>query len=298
MPSENVYYYRPDKPIGSWTKYLIVSLVLHFFVAALIFVAPSGSSDKKHALRPQAIDVRLVSLNPDLPTPRPRNSAPAPRTVADGKKLPDSSKTAAVETAPEQEPIPVKSAIRKKITKDYVLKTPEPAAPKAKESLKKKTIETEKVIASAVRRIEEKAESKRPQSVQERIEQMKGEVDDLAYNKERLDAGEGKASGGNTAAQDYSQLNVWQAEVQVEMKQNWAFSSELAGDTQGLESRLLIKIMPDGQITDVWFEKRSGNPYLDESAYKTVMKSNPLPPLPESYPYYHLVLGFTPSGMK
>ena len=71
----------------------------------------------------------------------------------------------------------------------------------------------------------------------------------------------------------------------------------MAGDTRGLESRLVIKIMPNGDITDVWFEKRSGNAYLDDSAYKTVMKSNPLPPLPAGYPYYHLVVGFTPSGV-
>ncbi len=105
------------------------------------------------------------------------------------------------------------------------------------------------------------------------------------------------ANSGSSYPKDFSQIEIFQAEVSVRMKNNWVFSEKLAGKTNGLESRLVIKVLPDGTITDVWFEKRSGNAYLDNSAYKTVMKSNPLPPLPKGLAYYHLVLGFTPSGL-
>ncbi|MEZ4566834.1 MAG: hypothetical protein R2860_07650 [Desulfobacterales bacterium] len=47
---------------------------------------------------------------------------------------------------------------------------------------------------------------------------------------------------------------MFQAEVSVRLKNNWVFSEKLAGETRGLESRLVIKVLPDGTITDVWFE--------------------------------------------
>ena len=93
-------------------------------------------------------------------------------------------------------------------------------------------------------------------------------------------------------------IEIYKGEVSAKLKNNWVFSKQLAGETKGLESRLVIKILSDGSIKDIWFEKRSGNAYLDSSAYKTVMKSNPMPPLPEGFTDYHFLLGFTPAGLN
>jgi len=131
--------------------------------------------------------------------------------------------------------------------------------------------------------------------VADRIERLKKEVKNQSDIKRSASA---SAQSTETLQKDLSQIEIYQAEVSVRLKNNWVFSEKLAGDTKGLESRLVIKIMADGKITDVWFEKRSGNTYLDNSAYKTVMRSNPLPPLPEGFAYFHLVLGFTPTGLK
>jgi colicin import membrane protein len=64
-----------------------------------------------------------------------------------------------------------------------------------------------------------------------------------------------------------------------------------------MEVRILIKILKSGQIRDIWFETRSGNRFLDESALKAVKKSNPLSPLPRGYNTYDVGLIFTPSGL-
>ena len=82
------------------------------------------------------------------------------------------------------------------------------------------------------------------------------------------------------------------------IKKNWVFSEQLAGKRTDLEVRLLIKILENGTIQDIWFEKRSGNGYLDESAYKAITKANPLPPLPKGIQLYNVLLGFTPSGLQ
>jgi colicin import membrane protein len=61
---------------------------------------------------------------------------------------------------------------------------------------------------------------------------------------------------------------------------------------------LKIKILANGEIKEIRFEKRSGNRYLDESAYKALMKTNPLPPLPKGFKLYEVGLIFTPKGLK
>ena len=76
------------------------------------------------------------------------------------------------------------------------------------------------------------------------------------------------------------------------------YGTLLAGKLSDLETRIMIKIMANGEIKDVWFEKRSGNQYLDESAYKAIVKSNPLPPLPKGYQFYQVGLIFTPTGLQ
>jgi len=63
---------------------------------------------------------------------------------------------------------------------------------------------------------------------------------------------------------------------------------------------LVIKIMPGGEISDIRFERNSGNRYLDDSAYRAIQKSNPLPPVPEQYDraYYEVGLRFGTGGLK
>jgi len=67
-----------------------------------------------------------------------------------------------------------------------------------------------------------------------------------------------------------------------------------------MEAVLAIKILRNGEIEDIWFDKKSGNAYLDDSAYKALVKSNPLPPLPKDYmrPDYKIGLRFGPKGLK
>lgn len=86
------------------------------------------------------------------------------------------------------------------------------------------------------------------------------------------------------------------------INRNWAFSEHLASRRFNLEAVLVIRIRADGEIVDIWFEKKSGDRYFDNSAYNAVVKSNPLPPLPRAYTAYAdtytIGLRFTPSGLN
>jgi len=262
-----------------------------------------------------------MGFNPETPSPPSKGEIPAVKTktpAAALEKKTDASLDSLVEKVEklpepnEPESVPVKEALEKNIPDAVEVEKSEkeafvenPQKIKAtKKPLVKKNIDPSKVLESAVKRMAKET------GASEGASQSKSLADRLASLKKEVGGGDqpvgtpygignaGSLGAGGTPG-NYTPIQIFQAQVSVLMKNNWVFSEKLAGaETKGLESRLVIKILSDGTITDVWFEKRSGNDYLDNSAYKTVMKSNPLPPLPDNMPFYHLVLGFTPSGLN
>ena len=295
-----------DSPEAGWHWYAAASLVCHIVLIATVLFFPFPSVSMPDFSDRNVIEVDLAAFQPQ--TPLPPDSAvetnqaaqtepapmPEPEEKAEAGYVPEDKRPAEPPDQPEKAVIPVKKAPEKKFDpSDYVVEKP---GPKIKTSMKKKTIRTAAVQRSAVEKLKEKSGNSRPNPLKDRISALKSEVGNT--DRKLTDRLATKTGGGRGSARDMAQIEVYQAEVAVRLKSNWVFSEKMAGQTQGLESRLVMKILPDGSITEVWYEKRSGNSYLDESAYRTVMKSDPLPPLPEGYPYYHLMVGFTPSGLK
>jgi TonB family protein len=93
---------------------------------------------------------------------------------------------------------------------------------------------------------------------------------------------------------------VYQAEIAYQVQKNWVFSELFSGGRTDLEAVLGFKIKPDGEISDIWFDQRSGNAHLDESAYRAIVKSSPLPPLPKGVfdGGYTVGIRFGPKGIK
>ncbi len=283
--------YGVDHQLRSFFIFVGISFVCHLCLFGVIAFAQLFDFSNRRIAETPAITVDLVAFNPEIPSPPPAAGEKKPAAPV----TPPEIKTRQEPAPAEKEPPPVKQAYAKKVDSDpFVVKPPDRS--RVKQSLKKKSMNTEKLLESAVKRIEKQSETAHPKAVEDRIHQLRKEVESQAgagFTKTKTDTD----GPGGLHAKGFSQIEVYQAEVSVRLKNNWVFSEELAGNTKGLETRLVIKILPDGSITDVWYEKRSGNIYLDDSAYKTVMKSNPLPPLPEGFLYYHLVLGFTPTGL-
>ncbi len=73
----------------------------------------------------------------------------------------------------------------------------------------------------------------------------------------------------------------------------------MAGGRNRLVAELAFMVMPNGEIKDIWFDKRSGNSYLDESANRAIMKTNPVDPHPPGVlePFIIVGLRFTPEGV-
>lgn len=76
-----------------------------------------------------------------------------------------------------------------------------------------------------------------------------------------------------------AKINAYYATVWSRIKRGWALPQGiLPGDV--LESVIDVTILRSGAVTEVNFEKRSGNRFFDESAMKAIRKASPFPPLP------------------
>lgn len=254
-------------------------------------------------MAPMAINVHMVTLKS-----RKALGGSAGRTAIKRKKAVVTHKPAAKEN--KKVHLPEKKKPPKVFVAKHEPEKPVSLAPKKwkpKTSLKEKTFKTSTAVKHAIRELEKKTHRLHEKELASALARLKKEVrrQGPAVGLQR-EAAAGKAFPGAADGQSglspraLQQIDIYKTEVAYEIQKHWAFSDQLFGDKPGLETVLVIKILPDGTISDIWFEKRSGNRYLDESAYRAVQKSNPLPRLPEGYlrPFYNLGLVFTPSGLK
>lgn len=321
QPEKN-YGYRPGGLDRQSILYFGASFAAHMILVMFLLLMPEGKESHGGLYRFESIDVQLVSLNPGLPlisSGGEGSGEASTQAVAD--ETSDVQPFAGQE--PESAAIPIKSGTSRNVdpsehtlTLPKELSAPEPAV-KAPASQRPSRTQQQKLVlpedlqrqdsgrrvADTVKRLEQETEEDRGQaSVRRRIDQLAGEVGTQASRGTGSPSGSGSGGrggrSGGVSAENYTRIQVYRAEVSHQLRKNWAFSEALAGNTRGLESRIVMRIMPDGEIRDIWFDKRSGNAYLDESAYRTVMKSNPLPPLPEGMPQYNLMVGFTPGGLQ
>ena len=89
-------------------------------------------------------------------------------------------------------------------------------------------------------------------------------------------AGSGSQSGD---AEMNTQMHAYYTLIWSRIKGGWALPQGLLPG-EVLEAVIDVTILRSGAVTEVNFEKRSGNRYFDESAMKAIRKASPFPPLP------------------
>jgi colicin import membrane protein len=265
----------------------VLSVMLHVVILTTFFLIPELSASKRFS--PSVVKVSLVSLPPQG-KPAPVSQAPAPK--------------AAQPKAPTQRsPQPPSSTEKVSVA--------EPVQKKPKTSLKHRTYKADKVLQSQISHLAEKVEETRHPSIAGALDRLKREVEQMDANpRSRPDeqvadsgdrsAGRAGLGSGTATADEQQRLRIYQAEIAYQIQKNWAFSEQIAGGRTDLEAALGIKILADGEIKEIWFDQRSGNRHLDDSAYRAVVKSSPLPPLPRGLFQDHYIVGlkFGPKGLK
>jgi len=318
--------------------YAAVSLVIHVLVFVIFTYLPDLTPKREFV--PSVIMVNMVTMSPtgsvgkpghpgpEKPGPKSEKPAapepkPAKPDVQEPKQEPPAPKPAKPEVqeskpekpAPKPEkvsvPEPQPQAPKQEPEKSADVISLSSEKPKIKTSLKKETFKSTQAIKNALNRIEKQVEETKPAdplaSALDRIKSKVEKTEAATAKSPSKETASGQASGGGggggtggTGAFGIQPIDFYRSLLPDHINNNWVFNEQLFSGRTDLVSVIVIKIMQNGEISDIWFEKKSGNSYFDDSVFKAVKKSNPLPPLPKEYtrPYYDLGLIFTPKGLK
>jgi colicin import membrane protein len=291
-------YFRPGPDGQASMMYpMAISMVGHVVFLLFFVITPGMRSSKPPAS--SVINVSMVSM---------KKEAAAVTTKSAARKTPPTKKSDASKKAVVRPP--AKQPVKKTTPKVAPSKT------KPKTSLKKKTFKATHVVKQAIEQLETKtapkptpetaaAESEPLQSVLERLRKEVGKAEaakrTTATSETAAGQSGGKAGPINEDGKKRAELiDLYRLEIAFQVQKNWAFNQQLAGGDQSLMASIVFKVMPDGEVRDVFFTDRSGNTHLDESAYKAIVKSNPVDPHPAGLvqPYVEMGIRFTPEGIR
>ena len=260
---------------------VLFSFGLHLAAISAMFLLPNLSSSR--TFYSPVYSVRLVSVPP--------SSGPVVEETAKPPAKDLSSEPPAAVALPKakerQKPISLK--------------------PIPKETAERKNAEQK--IAGAIERIRQRKEN---ESIDTAIERLRSEKDsrqlDSAIERIRkrvtigssgaVETGESGTGGGSTGVMSIK-FKIYYNLLWQRIRSVWVLPEEALGGKKNLETIIAIRIARDGQIEDIQFEKKSGNPYLDESALRAIKKANPLPPLPPGFEgdTFDVGVRFTPSDL-
>ena len=274
-----------DPGIG---RMVFLSLLLHLAAISAMFLLPNLASTRTYYS--PVYSVRLVNVLPSLP--------PAGKSESKTEALPSASPPPASKAKEKEKPV----SIATKLQEDPEKKIAE-AINRIRQRKEEKRVDTaidrlrqqqeEKSVDTAIDRIRGEKEAAQVSSAIDRI--RKKVTIGSAGAVETGEPGTGGASSGFMSIKHKMYYNlIWQR-----IRDAWVLPEGVLRGKKDLETIIAIRIARDGQIVDIQFEKKSGNPYLDESALRAIKKANPLPPLPPGFEEDEFDVGvrFTPSDL-
>ncbi len=318
---EQTYLLSDTRPGVTYIPF-VASIVIHLaFFSALVFM-PSITKSREF-IPPPAIHVSMVNMPEPEAAPKPETKTEADIVWEKEQEKYQQEKQAKIqeepepepepvveEKAPEPEPEPEQAFIEEKEKKEEEPKEPE----EKKKKPPKKEVETKKVIPKKVKKVKitkkkipVKKKTKKPEISKKPDESRKKEIDRaISRIRERLRQGQSQ-SGWTASANEFSNsgtsdpgiLNAYIAEIAHRVERNWAYSDQMAGEGRNMKASLVFKVLPDGRISDLQFQDQSDSEYLNESAYRAIMKSSPLPAHPKGIheKFVGVGLNFTPRGL-
>ena len=285
----NTLSYAANGRSGPYFWPFTISIAVHLILMVAVIWTPTWDSDNSYL--PQVIDVQMVDLTDLGQAPAGKNVAPKEEAPPVEEKKAEASEAPVVESESKVKP-EVSVAKPKKTTK---------------KALKYKTFKSKKVVKNALKRVEKKLDAQPPKPLEDTIKRLREKVakegppgpsGDTAAAK----SGKAGKSGvfGRGTRKEIELIDLYRLEIAYAINKNWAFAEQLSRGGEKMMSSIAFKVMPDGDIMDIFFTDRSGNQHLDDSAYKAIKKSSPVKPHPEklSRPYVEMGLRFTPEGVR
>ncbi len=268
---------------GLWAWGMAASVLLHLILVLIILYGPMISLPGRHEDL-KILDISLLGVPDAGPAPGPEKPAAAPAVKAPASPKPEKLPEPAAEPEPEPEPEPAAEPVPTPEAKPVEKPVEKPTGPpQVKTALKKKSFNQEAAVKSALAKMAGQAEEDRSSAIEKALES--------ARRMAGVTATGGGGAPGMPGGRQPTYLEEYLARVQEQVNRNWAYPERLTGTERNLEAVVMVTIEKDGSIKEMWFEKRSGNTWFDESAQRAVVKSNPVPPLPDKYPLASLPAG-------
>ena len=254
---------------------MILALVVHVATMSLSVTLPHLLSRKP--ILDEVITVNLVSL-PELTgqsqqTP-PKTEAKEPEPVI----KPEAAVKIPVEPITVPKPVKKIKPVSLKPIKRKVRKT-DPKKLAQEQAKRKRELERQKALAQA------KHEEERAKMAAEDARAALAEM----IRQKGVTSTSRRSSGGREVASIVEQN--YYAALYDRVKQFWVLP-EMRQWNPALETRVVVTILRDGSIARTFLEKKSGDPYFDQYAMKTLRKAAPLPRFPKLMKQGSIEIGF------
>jgi len=264
----------------------IISISIHVVFFAWVLLSPAAKPELPFK-RDQVLDVSMVSMEEVAPATK--------KTVTPKKAAKESEPPKAKVKPPKKDTVAIPDKPEPEVKKTVSIA---PKKPKVKTSLKKQTLKPKKVKKPEAPKPDPKSEVFKRLQEKVRVDEASGR-----YNLSSNSSIQGSRQGSGSSAADRQMkelIEMYQQEVARMVEKNWAFNQQLAGANKKLFTALYFRVMPDGKIIDITITQRSGNQYLDDAAYKAVIKTNPAPPFYKGMIEAAIVMGlrFSPEGVR
>lgn len=247
----------------------IFSLTAHVVLIMIMVVKVSFFSKPRLDLS-EAIRVDMVGLpekyNPaqktttDLPEKIEKKAEPEP-VIEEKKPEPK------VEAKPESKPEP--KAEPKPEAKPEPKAKPEPDTIKLEKAKQKQKAALEKL----------KKESAKNAALDKIRQQVHNEK--IAAEVAKIQKGRVISRGTALTGVDRLQSDNYTGQLDALVKAQWALPQWLIG--KPLKTKVLVKIEPDGRVSDKKIVQSSGNPTYDDYCLQAVTKASPFPKVPEKF---------------
>jgi colicin import membrane protein len=277
-----------------WLPYL-ASFIGHLVLFVVVIYSPDLHPKKE--VMPSMIDVSLVTLKTASPAEKAAPKAKTPDKEATAKPPEKKTEVSVPKPTPAPKPEPEVSTAK-----------PKPMPAKHKTSLKRKTFKPDQVVKRAIQKIEKDVAKSASDAKSKALERLRKQVKNEETSRSAVPAtgsasapqGEVGGQKGATGRRRAELIDMYRVEIAYQVQEHWAFSEQLAGNVGKIKASLVFKVLPSGEIIDIFFVDRSGNAYLDDSAYKAIVKANPVDPHPKGIiePYVMVGLNFTPEGVR
>ncbi len=308
FPEDESHIKEPEENYLLVLGTFVASLLLHGLLIAAFIFFPGNSSSRDYT--PSVINVSMVSLPSESQFTTTMDSGI--KASDDTQDMGDGEEQDTEIPLVTEEDVAIiendKPAVEKPEKPEPVIARPENQVSienkkkpekKIKPDKKPVRVKKPKFITKKPKKLREKAlkpEDISSESIKDAIRKMRAKVE--KENKGKKGGSSSGGTNGGSSGQTGTINDIYKAQIYYQIKKNWAFSEYMARGRKNLRTIIRIRILPSGHIDDMEFTKRSGSKVLDDSAYRAIEKSNPLPPLPSGFREYIVELEFTPKGLN